>query len=272
MEKSLSPATACSLSQGKNQQQFLPEPRELLPTQTTPPSKRTSRQEFSFVVRLSKIERSTIDNLSQDFGESLVTIFTKSIRLYRAIAEAADQGGSLIMRTDKSSCSADVEDVSHQFASPSEQEIQKLNSRKSFVVSVPIGGLPFGNDDLDGPNPQTALDFFPENQIDSNINKPLFLDINEAIIAVRDQFADNNLTPISLNPRYIAAPKGWKTEKVTFRTDASFANRLKILETKTGLKKSVIVRNAVQLYDFVKRKFQNKNISLYIGNTPITAI
>jgi predicted transcriptional regulator len=71
---------------------------------------------------------------------------------------------------------------------------------------------------------------------------------------------------------YITPAKGSKTEKITLKIDSSFAERLQALEQKTGLKKSVIVRDSVQLYDFIKRKFNDNNVSFFIGGTPIVSI
>jgi hypothetical protein len=51
----------------------------------------------SLVFRLNKADRYLIDGLSSDYAESIVTIIGKSLRLYRAIVEAVEQGGSLIM-------------------------------------------------------------------------------------------------------------------------------------------------------------------------------
>jgi hypothetical protein len=281
MEKNLSQAEAASFTQGESEQQPPLSSKDSFPDETPLPSKRVSQQQFSFVVRLSKSERATIDNLGRDFSESLVTIFTKSIRLYRAIAEATDQGGSLIMSTDKSGASLGAQGICHGVSDPGDQLIQGRSRRKFSNVSVSVVGPPSGNDTLDGLDLSAqelanTINSMPhltaEEQRLTNNRKLQFHDINEAIIAVRDQFADNCLAPISLNPLYISAPKGWKTEKITLKTDASFANRLSILEKKTGLKKSVIVRDAVQLYDFVKRKFQDTNISFYIGGIPIAVI
>jgi Ca2+-binding RTX toxin-like protein len=51
----------------------------------------------SLVFRLNRADRHLIDGLSSDYAESIVTIVGKSLRLYRAIVEAVEQGGSLIM-------------------------------------------------------------------------------------------------------------------------------------------------------------------------------
>lgn len=58
-----------------------------------------SRQKLlsSIVLRLTKSERNLLDSLSHDYAESLVTIISKSLRLYRGIVEAVEQGGSLLM-------------------------------------------------------------------------------------------------------------------------------------------------------------------------------
>jgi|688.fasta_scaffold194873_3 hypothetical protein len=242
-------------------------PKELFSAET-PLLLKESRHQFSFVVRMSKSERVVINKLSRDFGESLVTILTKSLRVYRAIAEAANQGGSLVMTATKGSSPFGGE-ASHNdiLLTPGEQVVQlrKPPGASAYLTNnsppdIDNDTIP-GNDTLNG---RTTTCFAVE-----TINNH---DINEAIIAVRDQFADNDLTPISLNPLYITPAKGSKTEKITLKIDSSFAERLQALEQKTGLKKSVIVRDSVQLYDFIKRKFNDNNVSFFIGGTPIVSI
>ena len=238
-------------------------PKELFSAET-PLLLKESRQQFSFVVRMSKSERIVINKLSRDFGESLVTILTKSLRVYRAIAEAANQGGSLVMTANKGSAPFGGNEI---LSTPTEQIVQlrKPPSASAYLTNnsppdIDNYTIP-GNDTLNGrANTCLAVETINDHGID------------EAIIAVRDQFADNDLTPISLNPLYITPAKGSKTEKITLKTDSSFAERLQALEQKTGLKKSVIVRDSIQLYDFIKRKFNDNNVSFFIGGTPIVSI
>jgi hypothetical protein len=51
----------------------------------------------SIVLRLTNAEKNLLNRLSDDYAESLVAIMGKSLRLYRGIVEAVEQGGSLIM-------------------------------------------------------------------------------------------------------------------------------------------------------------------------------
>lgn len=272
MEKTFPHSDSDSFAQGENQQPFSCEDSFLAETLLS--YRGTSQQEFSFVVRMSKSEREVINRISRDFNENLVTIFTKSLRIYRAIAEAADQGGSLVMLTDKSGIS--TEDTrnhnTHHLqdrAIYSYQATKKINRKISLGASVSVVDPPFKSND------NNADDNVLNEQEASNlrsINDNTNTGISEAIIAVRDQFADNNLTPIRLNTQYITQPKGLKSEKITLKTDATFTERIQILERKTGLKKSVIVRDSIQLYDFIKRHFNKKNVIFFIGGTRIEAV
>jgi len=223
------------------------------PAETTLPLGSVSQQVFSFDVRMNKSEKEVVNKLSRDFGESIVTIITKSLRIYRAISEAAGEGGSLVMVTRKSGLSPGSNGIYHGSTVPDEQLIQEpyLISLKSPVTRMSVANRP------------------------SSGGTPLATTLSmaaEAIIAVRDQFADNGLIPIRLNAQYITPPKGPKNVKITIKVDTLFNERILLLEQRTGLSKSAIVRDSIQLYDFVKRKFYNKDISFFIGGTPITAV
>jgi hypothetical protein len=176
----------------------------------------------SFVVRISKYERRIIDGLSSDYAESTVTVLAKSLRLYTAIVEASQNGGSLLMATVP----------------------------KRSLTTVAFGGAV----SYDG-----STDPMPRNE-------------NEAIIAVRDQFADHGKTPIRINRIYIGAPKGLKTERITIKADRTFMNSLSELENKTGLNKSSIMRDGIQLYNYVKRESEKNDVTFYVGSMRIDGI
>lgn len=164
----------------------------------------------SLVFRLNKADRYILDRLSSDYTESIVTILGKSLRLYRAIVEAVEQGGSLIMiRTTSSS----------------------------------------------GPKPKT----------DSS-------GTYETVIAVREQFADKEKSPIAINRAYINTSKGLKIERIAVRVSPVVAHGLEELERKTGLSKSTILRDSMHLYNFVKRESKSPNTCFYIGNLMLDGI
>ncbi|MFN9623493.1 MAG: hypothetical protein ACK587_11800 [Cyanobacteriota bacterium] len=176
----------------------------------------------SFVVRISKSERRIIDELSSDYAESIVTVLSKSLRLYSAIVEASQNGGSLLMAT------------------------------------VPKRSL-------------TTVAFGRAVSYDGSTD-PMPRDENEAIIAVRDQFADRGKTPIRINRIYISAPKGFKTERITIKADLVFMSNLSELEGKTGLNKSSIMRDGVQLYNYIKRESEKNDVTFYVGSMRIDGI
>lgn len=62
-------------------------------------NKATKPSSSALVLRLNKSDRSILDRLSRDYAESMVTVLGKSLRLYRAIVEAGEHGGKLIMLT-----------------------------------------------------------------------------------------------------------------------------------------------------------------------------
>ena len=232
------------------------------PAETTLPLGSVSQQVFSFDVRMNKSEKEVVNKLSRDFGESIVTIITKSLRIYRAISEAAGEGGSLVMVTRKSGLSLGSNGIYHNSAVPDEQLIQEpyLISLKSPVTRMSIADRPSS-----GGTPLATTSSMAAQATTLSMAA-------EAIIAVRDQFADNGLIPIRLNAQYITPPKGPKNVKITIKVDTLFNERILLLEQRTGLSKSAIVRDSIQLYDFIKRKFYNKDTCFFIGGTPITAV
>jgi hypothetical protein len=241
------------------------------PAETTLPLGSVSQQVFSFDVRMNKSEKEVVNKLSRDFGESIVTIITKSLRIYRAISEAAGEGGSLVMVTRKSGLSLGSNGIYHDSAVPDEQLIQEPylislkspGTRMSAANRPSSGGTPLATTSSMAAQATTL-------SMAAQATTPSMA--AEAIIAVRDQFADNGLIPIRLNAQYITPPKGPKNVKITIKVDTLFNERILLLEQRTGLSKSAIVRDSIQLYDFIKRKFYNKDTSFFIGDTPITAV
>lgn len=230
------------------------------PVETTLSSRSVSQQTFSFDVRMNKSEKEVINKLSRDFSESIVTVITKSLRVYRAISEAAGEGGSLVMQIKKSGTSFGSKGIYSDSVVSDERLIQKpyLVSPKSLGTRISVAERPSSS----------GINVINERKDTANYSDT----ISEAIIAVRDQFADNGLIPVRLNAQYITPPKGPKNAKITIKVDTLFNERIHLLEQRTGLNKSVIVRDSIQLYDFIKRKFNNEDISFFIGGTPITAI
>ncbi len=274
MEKT-TPRTEASFIQDDGSQQKPANQNTPLHTDIPPHLKKREIQ-FSFVVRISQKERLLINKLSDDFGENIVTIFSKSLRLYRAIAEAADQGGSLVMTTRKSAFTPARERDPHGLSILDEKAIQTQKQlKKPTDTGLDVLVSPADNsDNIAGDGrlaliAQAAASYAGD---ESALSSGGYFNVNEAIIAVRDQFADNGLTPIRLNPLYIVAAKGLKSERISLNIDVSFADRLQSLEKKTGLTKSSIVRDSIRLYDFVKRNFQEPGAKFFIGEIPILAI
>ena len=174
-----------------------------------------------FVIRINKADRDIIDELVNNYSESIVTIMGKSTRLYRGIVNAVEQGGKLIMI---------------KFSLPS-KHIGKDNINDN-------------SDDLTD---------------DNN-------DIYETVIAVREQFADKGKTPIALNRAYISPSKGLKEQRIAIRVTPAITEGLLELERKTGLSKSAILRDGMNLYAFIKRESRNPGTSFYIGDELIDGI
>jgi hypothetical protein len=254
----------------------------LLPAEAVPGRKRTSQQHISFDIRLTRVERKALDKLSKDFAESLVLIFTKSLRLYRATVDAADQGGSLVLikNTTRSSNRPDSGTILTTSMLTNRPDIPvSANKIKSNQSSSDIFGLtgsqkaPMAakySKDHQGDSPVSTLakptaENIANLQTDSSLN-------DGAKIAARDQFAPYSITPILLNPEYFATPKGPKTERVTLRANQYFISQLDELENRTGSLKSIILRDSARLYDFVKRNFSKHDTIFYIGGRPIGMI
>jgi hypothetical protein len=170
------------------------------------PSKPKDKPLSPLVLRFNQADRQVLDKLASDYGESIVSIVGKSIRLYRGIVDAAEQGGKLIM----------------------------------IKSSSP-----------------------PKN----NNNDPY-----ETVIAVREQFADKDKTPIALNRAYINASKDLKTERLATRVLPTVIENLAELERKTGLSKSAILRDSMNLYNFIKRESTSPGTSFYIGDVLVDGI
>jgi hypothetical protein len=286
-----------------------------LPSETALTPESESQEQTSFDVRLSKYERKVLDNLHKDFAESLVNIFTKSLRLYQATIDAADQGGNLVMvstsakgglpeplsntcdtqawathigsknnsvlinspatftspihqRLDKStsmyhSNNGQLLKIEHPSKTQTLQDVGTNNSfvNQSFVLTTSTLLKPDGFTDA-----FQERTFIPVNPPDQSQN------FAEALIAARDPFADYSTTPIIFNSKYIPVSKGAKVERVTLKADSTYMNRLRELEQRTGLKKSAIIRDSLQLYDFIKRNFNKNGITFYIGGRSIGVI
>lgn len=184
------------------------ETKEKIKNNTTVISgKSKDKQLPPLVLRFNQADRRLLDKLVDDYSESIVTIIGKSIRLYRGIVDAAEQGGKLIM--------------------------VKFPSPTNFI---------------DNTNPY------------------------ETVIAVREQFADKDKTPIALNRAYINASKELKTERLATRVPPAVIENISELEYKTGLSKSAILRDCMNLYNFIKRESAIPGTSFYIGDLLIDGI
>ena len=181
-----------------------------------------------FVIRINKADRDILDELVNNYSESIVTIMGKTTRLYRGIVNAVEQGGKLIMI---------------KFSLPSKH------------ISLPSKHI--GKDTIDD-NSDDLTD-------DNN-------DIYETVIAVREQFADKGKTPIALNRAYISPSKGLKGQRIAIRVTPAITEGLLELEHKTGLSKSAILRDGMNLYAFIKRESRNPGTSFYIGDELIDGI
>lgn len=256
----------------------------LLPSEVVANERRTGQQHISFDVRLTKAERKALDKLSKDFAESLVLIFTKSLRLYRATVDAADQGQSLVLiknsvrdsnRANNTSVfrtsilsKGDKEDILIGSQNIRIEQGDQTASETARLLNTTTAATNFK--DLEG---DCCVSMVAEPKAKDIINTQangMFQDV--ATIAARDQFAPYSITPISLNPEYITIPKGPKTERITLRANQSFIQQLDELESRTGSLKSIIIRDSARLYDFVKRNFSKPDITFHIGGRPIGMI
>lgn len=186
---------------------------------TITPNKPKVKLLCPLVLRFSQADRNLLDELVSDYGESIVSIIGKSIRLYRGIVDAAEQGGKLIM----------------------------IKPCRSLTTSHSIDTIDTAdNIDNDGSY--------------------------ETVIAVREQFAEKNKTPIALNRAYINASSKLKTQRLATRVPPAVIDNLEELELKTGLSKSAILRDCINLYNFIKRESMVPNTYFYIGELLIDGI
>jgi|688.fasta_scaffold244434_1 hypothetical protein len=212
-------------------------------TETPPKSLAKPQVIFSIVARVTKRERMIAERLAKDYSETFVSIVSKSLHLYNAMVEAAKEGGKLVMLT--------------KLPRPSNlcgSQYVVGNGAHSYGSSISQFGASNSSD------------------IPSLDDDVASVEYNEAVIAVREQFAEHGKTPITLNRIYIDAPKGPKSERIAIKADLVFVNALEDLEQKTGLNRSSIIRHSLQLYDFVKRRHEDSSANFFIGDIEIEGI
>ena len=198
-----------------------------------------TRRSTSLVVRLTKDDKYLLNNLMSDHSETMGNIFEKSLMLYRAIVEAGEQGGKLLMLTSDSRTGTMTSDlISVNVRSRHKKGWKNLNEFKELDQVATVA---------------RSID-------------------QEIILAVRDQFADKDKTPISLNRAYIKATKGLKSERIAIRASTAFMERLADTEKRTGLNKSNLFRDSLHLFNFVKREFDKGGVSFYIGDIQVEGI
>jgi hypothetical protein len=219
----------------------------VLPSSTLAPSI------SSLVVRITKSDKCLLDNLMSDYSETMGNIFEKSLMLYRSIVEAGEQGGKFLMLTGhlRAGIRPDLVDIK----SKTSNHNRKYNDLYAYKEHEPVGTINRLGDS--------------ENTKDNN----KFYNIDhETILAVRDQFAEKGITPISLNRIYIKAAKGLKSERIAIRASSAFIERLKDIEKRTGSNKSDLLRDSLHLYNFVKREFDKGDATFYIGEIRVEGI
>lgn len=210
----------------------------------------------SMVIRLTKSDKRVLDALSSDYAESIVTIFGKSLRLYRAIVEASEEGGSLIMLKKRSLPNG-----------------RSILGRDSIITTPSYNALTcITPHNLDGTGKATAARATMTTANNDDYSEYLDDRDSEAAIAVRDQFAERGKTPISLNRAYISPPKGLKVERIAIRANPVFMDGLSDLAERTGLHKSAVLRDSMHLYNFVKRRFEKGDATFYIGDIRVEGI
>jgi hypothetical protein len=219
----------------------------------------------SLVVRITKSDRYLLDNLMDNYSETMGNIFEKSIMLYQSIVEAGEQGGKFLMLTSHSRVRS----------GPGRVANKQTNSRHTGLA---------GNDTLNGAAGQydnpgeyyeqvKTINFPGSNYRNTGGGGNGSHDVDhEIILAVRDQFAEEGKTPISLNRIYIKATKGLKSERVAIRASSAFIERLEDTEKRTGLSKSDLLRDGLHLYSFVKREFDKGGTAFYVGNMRVQGI
>jgi len=211
--------------------------------ETPPKSPAKPQAIFSIVARVTKGERMIAERLARDYSETFVSIVSKSLHLYNAMVEAAKEGGKLVMLT-------------------------KLSRPNNFCGSQYV----VGNAAHSCGSSISQFGVSNSNNIPSLDDCIAPVEHNEAVIAVREQFAEHGKTPITLNRIYIAAPKGPKSERIAIKADLVFVNAIEDLEHKTGLNRSSIIRHSLQLYDFVKRRHEDSSAIFFIGDIEIEGI
>jgi hypothetical protein len=194
----------------------------------------------SLVVRLTKDDKHILDNLMSDYSETMGNIFEKSIMLYRAIVEAGEQGGKLLMVKSDSRTETRTSGLTVNTGS------RNKNGYKNF-------------DGHEEPE-QIAT-------VSRSVNQEM-----EIILAVRDQFAEKDKTPISLNRIYIKTTKGLKGERIAVRASSGFMDKLADMERRTGSSKSNLFRDSLHLYNFIKREFDKGGAAFYIGDIQVEGI
>lgn len=198
----------------------------------------------STVIRLTKTDRLVIEELSAYCGESIVSVIGKSLNLYKTIVEAGDNGGKLIMR--KSSLVNGTLRCLEFDARTRRVEDGDSLLRNRNPNLTPMANLGKSNESLDS--------------------------CYETVVAVRDPFSTQGKCPIILNRAYITSAKGVKSERVTLRGSIEFMLGLASLESRTGLNKSVLIRDCLHLYNFVKREADKGDWSFSVGDVILNAV
>jgi hypothetical protein len=209
----------------------------------------------SLEVRITKADRSLLNNLMDDYSETMGSIFEKSIMLYQSIVEAGEQGGKFLMLASHSRVKSE----------PGRADNKQTNSRHT--------GQYDNTNEYYGQ--VRTIDLLSGSCLSNGggDNGSHFVNVDhETILAVRNQFAEEGKTPISLNRIYIKATKGLKSERVAIRASSAFIERLEDTENRTGSSKSDLLRDSLHLYNFVKREFDKGGITFYVGNIRVEGI
>jgi hypothetical protein len=217
-----------------------PAAKKALPIENAMPGDMPS----SIVIRLTKADRLLIESLSAYCGGSIVSVIGKSLNLYKAIVEASDNGGKLIMRKGA--------------LANGTLRCLEFDARTKRIED----GEPFLRDRNDN-----LTSMVSSGQLGASLDA-----FYETVVAVRDPFSTQGKCPIVLNRAYISSAKGVKSERVTLRGSVEFMRGLASLENKTGLSKSVLIRDCLHLYDFVKREADKGAWSFSIGETILNVV
>jgi hypothetical protein len=219
-----------------------------------PPMKNPS----SLVIRLTKSDRSMLNKLSNDYGQSMVTVLAKSLRLYRAIVEAGEQGGKLIM-------------VNNQNITTLPVKRQQLLHQTS-VSRVSLQANDYGDDSIPRVGQSVTSEGCKMAELQDQRVSAHVANAYEAALAVREPFAELGKSPITLNRIYIPASKGLKTERIAIRAESVFMDTIVDLEKRTGLTKSTFIRDSLHLYNFVKRESEKGLFRFYVGSLLVEGI